>query len=42
MTVKMLGRSTRSADIYRNPELVEHMRNRGKFFDHEEKDGRLG
>ena len=25
------------ADIYGNREFVEHLRNRGKFFDHEEK-----
>ena len=24
-------------DIYGNREFVEHLRNRGKFFDHEEK-----
>jgi len=41
MTVDMPGRSTRSTDIYGHREIVEHPRNRGKFFDHEEKRERV-
>ena len=37
MTVYVPGRSTRSTDIYGNREFIEHLRNRGKFFDHDEK-----